>query len=371
MPGMTHWQHPRFFAYFAAQRLAPGDPRRDARRRAQPRGVPVADVARLHRARGRGDRLGRAAARPPRRLARPYRGRRLDLDARRHDRRPPRHGAQRRRRLRARALGGREGRADARAWSCARCPRTASTACAPTGSTSPTRRSWSPPSAPPRPPRWIPVPALADLCAQTGTWLHVDAAYAGRAMVCPEFRWAFDGVERADSLVVNAHKWMLTPMDCSLLWTSRPDGLPRRLQPRPRVPAHAGRGGRAQLVGVRPGARPALPLAQAVGGAALPRPLRAAADDPRARPAGRAVRGAGRGRARLGAGAPSASRSCASARTRATRRTRRSSSESNASGEVFMSHTRLDGRYVLRLAIGSERTTEADVHRAWDVLRSS
>ena len=41
-------------------------------------------------------------------------------------------------------------------------------------------------------------------------------------MVCPEFRWAFEGVERADSLVVNAHKWMLTPMDCSLLWTSRP-----------------------------------------------------------------------------------------------------------------------------------------------------
>ena len=67
-----------------------------------------------------------------------------------------------------------------------------------------------------------PVAAVADLCAQTGTWLHVDAAYAGTAMVCEEHRWAFAGVERADSLVVNAHKWMLTPMDCSLLWTSRP-----------------------------------------------------------------------------------------------------------------------------------------------------
>src|SRR4029450_6886402 len=58
--------------------------------------------------------------------------------------------------------------------------------------------------------------------AAAGTCLHVDAAYAGSAMVCPELRWAFDGVERADSLVVNAHKWMFTPMDCSLLWTSRP-----------------------------------------------------------------------------------------------------------------------------------------------------
>ncbi len=58
-------------------------------------------------------------------------------------------------------------------------------------------------------------------------WLHVDAAYAGAAMVCPEHRWAFAGVDRADSLVVNAHKWMLTPVDCSLLWTSRPDDFRR------------------------------------------------------------------------------------------------------------------------------------------------
>ena len=68
-----------------------------------------------------------------------------------------------------------------------------------------------------------PVAAIADRCAAAGAWLHVDAAYAGSAMVCPELRWAFEGVERADSLVVNAHKWMFTPMDCSLLWTSRPD----------------------------------------------------------------------------------------------------------------------------------------------------
>ena len=72
-----------------------------------------------------------------------------------------------------------------------------------------------------------PVPAIADACERAGAWLHVDAAYAGAAMVCPEFRWAFDGVDRADSLVVNAHKWMLTPMDCSLLWSSRPEALRR------------------------------------------------------------------------------------------------------------------------------------------------
>lgn len=70
-----------------------------------------------------------------------------------------------------------------------------------------------------------PVPAIADACAAAGTWLHVDAAYAGSAMVCPEHRWAFAGVDRADSVVVNAHKWMLTPVDCSLFWSSRPDAL--------------------------------------------------------------------------------------------------------------------------------------------------
>src|SRR5579884_1288236 len=70
-----------------------------------------------------------------------------------------------------------------------------------------------------------PVPAVADACVRAGAWLHVDAAYAGAAMVCPELRWAFEGVDRADSVVVNAHKWMLTPMDCSLFWSRRPDAL--------------------------------------------------------------------------------------------------------------------------------------------------
>ncbi len=56
-----------------------------------------------------------------------------------------------------------------------------------------------------------PVAALADACGQAGTWLHVDAAYAGASWVCPELRWSQEGVERADSLVVNPHKWILTP----------------------------------------------------------------------------------------------------------------------------------------------------------------
>ena len=70
-----------------------------------------------------------------------------------------------------------------------------------------------------------PVAAIADVCAEHGLWLHVDAAYGGAAAVVPELRHVLDGCDRADSLVVNPHKWLLTPIDCSLLYTSRPDDL--------------------------------------------------------------------------------------------------------------------------------------------------
>ncbi len=68
-----------------------------------------------------------------------------------------------------------------------------------------------------------PVRDLAAVCRRFGLWLHVDAAYAGSAAVAPEFRWALDGCELADSFVSNPHKWLFTPIDCSALFTSRPD----------------------------------------------------------------------------------------------------------------------------------------------------
>jgi aromatic-L-amino-acid decarboxylase len=70
-----------------------------------------------------------------------------------------------------------------------------------------------------------PVPAIADLAAREGIWLHVDAAYAGSAAICPELRAAMPGLERADSLVVNPHKWLFTPVDCSVLYVRDPAQL--------------------------------------------------------------------------------------------------------------------------------------------------
>jgi aromatic-L-amino-acid decarboxylase len=72
-----------------------------------------------------------------------------------------------------------------------------------------------------------PVPAIAAICREHGAWLHVDAAYAGSAAIVPELRWAFEGCELADSFVTNPHKWLMTPMDCSVFYTSRPEILRR------------------------------------------------------------------------------------------------------------------------------------------------
>jgi aromatic-L-amino-acid/L-tryptophan decarboxylase len=68
-----------------------------------------------------------------------------------------------------------------------------------------------------------PVPSIAAACRRHGAWLHVDAAYGGAAGAVPELRWVLDGVGRADSLVVNPHKWLFVPVDCSVLYVKDPE----------------------------------------------------------------------------------------------------------------------------------------------------
>ena len=70
-----------------------------------------------------------------------------------------------------------------------------------------------------------PVARIAELCAAEGMWLHVDAAYGGAMGVLPEGRVVMDGVERADSVVVNPHKWLFVPLDFSTLYTRHPEAL--------------------------------------------------------------------------------------------------------------------------------------------------
>jgi aromatic-L-amino-acid/L-tryptophan decarboxylase len=65
-----------------------------------------------------------------------------------------------------------------------------------------------------------PVTELAEIAQEHGAWLHVDAAWAGVAAVCPEFRWLNDGLDQADSYGTNPHKWLLTNFDCSAFWVA-------------------------------------------------------------------------------------------------------------------------------------------------------
>jgi aromatic-L-amino-acid decarboxylase len=213
------------------------------------------------------------------------------------------------------------------------------------------------------------VPQIADACAAAGTWLHVDAAYAGSAMVCPEFRWAFEGVERADTLVVNPHKWLLTPMDCSLLWTSRPAELRAAFS---MVPEYLR----------TPDAEDALSLSEY--GPALGRRFRALKLWAVVRCYGR--RGL---QEHIRRGVSLAERFerwvdetpgwelCAPRHFSLVcfrlegddDRSRELLERVNAGGEIFISHAALSGRYALRMAIGQQSTTEDDVRRAWDVLQ--
>ncbi|EOX99271.1 Tyrosine/DOPA decarboxylase [Theobroma cacao] len=74
---------------------------------------------------------------------------------------------------------------------------------------------------------------LADVANEHGIWLHVDAAYAGSACICPEFRHHLDGIERVDSLSLSPHKWLLSFLDCCCLWVQKPSLVVKTLSTNP------------------------------------------------------------------------------------------------------------------------------------------
>jgi aromatic-L-amino-acid/L-tryptophan decarboxylase len=78
-----------------------------------------------------------------------------------------------------------------------------------------------------------PVKAIAEVARKHKMWLHVDAALAGSAMILPECRWMWDGIEAADSLVLNPHKWLGTAFDCSLYYVRDPEHLVRVMSTNP------------------------------------------------------------------------------------------------------------------------------------------
>jgi aromatic-L-amino-acid/L-tryptophan decarboxylase len=212
-----------------------------------------------------------------------------------------------------------------------------------------------------------PVAELADRCGDEGVWLHVDAAYAGSSAVCPELRHHFAGWERADSIGVNPHKWLVTPMDCSAFLTRRPEALREAFSLVPeylRVDE--------DVVSL---SEYSVPLGRRFRALKLWAVLRCYGREGLQALIREHVRLAGlfEGWIRDEPGwqvcAPRHFSLVCFRRDGTDEANEALLERVNASGEAFLSHTRLDDRYVLRLAIGSARTTEDDVRAVWDVLR--
>jgi aromatic-L-amino-acid/L-tryptophan decarboxylase len=216
-----------------------------------------------------------------------------------------------------------------------------------------------------------PTPEIADLCAREGIWLHVDAAYAGAAAICPEYRALMPGIERADSLVVNPHKWLFTPVDCSVLFVRDPALLRAAFSLVPEYLRTSEEPGVTNLMdnGFQLGRRfRALKLwmvirAFGVEGlrqrirehCALARELAGRIEaDPRFELAAPVPFSTVCFRARL-AGAPEAQ----------DRFNERLMARINAAGPVFLSHTALQGRYTLRVAFGNLRTGREQIDLLW------
>ena len=221
-----------------------------------------------------------------------------------------------------------------------------------------------------------PVPEIAEVCQRHGVWLHVDAAYAGPAAILPEFRHLVAGTERAQSLVVNPHKWLFVPVDLSVLYVRDMENLRRAfslvadylvtndtgVRNYMDYGLQLGRRFRALKLwfamrtlgatGMRERLRGHIALAQefatwvradAGWEVAAPHPLSVVCF--------RSTRD--------GDGERSDTHNLAIVEA------------VNATGEAFLSTTKLDGRVVIRLAIGNERTTRDDVAHAWRLLRDA
>ena len=212
-----------------------------------------------------------------------------------------------------------------------------------------------------------PVRAIGELCRRHGVWLHVDAAHAGSATVCPEHRGLIEGVALADSYTVNPHKWLLTNFDCSCLWVADRAALIEALSVLPeylrnrasdsgavidyrdwQVPL--GRRFRALKLwfvirhygveGLRAHVRHCIALADWFAAQ-----VEASEDFDLAAP--------------VSAGLVCFRHRAGDAFTQALM------NRLNESGALYLTHTRLDGRLALRLAVGATATRREHVERAW------
>jgi aromatic-L-amino-acid decarboxylase len=222
-----------------------------------------------------------------------------------------------------------------------------------------------------------PVPAIADICQQEKIWLHIDGAYGGVAAIVPEMRYVLDGCDRADSFVTNPHKWLFTPMDCSVLFTRHVGTLKQAFSLVPEYLKTTDSGVNNYMDwGVQLGRRfRALKLwfiIRSFGVNGLASRLRehcrlaqefaswvdADKDFERLAPVPFSVvcfRYHPNG---------------ISDETKLEQFNSQIMEQVNATGEAFLSHTKLNGRYTIRIAIGNLATAEKHVARVWELVKN-
>jgi len=218
-----------------------------------------------------------------------------------------------------------------------------------------------------------PLPAIAEICRRYDAWLHVDAALAGNAAVCPEFRHLQHGIEVADSYCVNPHKWLLTNFDCDAFYVADRGALIRALTILPEYLRNAATEAGAVIdyrdwqvpLGRRFRALKLWFVMRAYGLAGLRQHIRhhvalarRFAEWVRADP-----------RFELAAPAPL---NLVCFRLRGDDASNeRLLARVNDSGRAYLTHTKLGGRYALRLAVGGTYTTAAHVEAVWARLQEA
>jgi aromatic-L-amino-acid decarboxylase len=224
-----------------------------------------------------------------------------------------------------------------------------------------------------------PVPEIADMCGEHNIWLHVDAAYGGSAATLPEMRWIMAGCERADSLVVNPHKWLFVPMDLSILYTRSPELLRAAfsLTPEYLTTPEANSARNLMDYGVSLGRRfRALKLwfvLRSYGVEGVQQVLREHLKSARlmagwvdAHPEFERVAPTRFSVVVFRHVPPALAGNAAALDAHNLALLERV----NATGRFFLSHTKAKSRLALRLAIGNQRTREEHVRQAWELIQS-
>jgi aromatic-L-amino-acid/L-tryptophan decarboxylase len=211
-----------------------------------------------------------------------------------------------------------------------------------------------------------PVPEIAEVARRHNIWLHVDAAYAGPAALVPELRWILEGAEQADSLVFNPHKWLMVPVDCSVLYCARPDALQRAFSLVPEYLRTADEG--VNLMDY------AIPLGRRFRSLKLWFVLRYYGRQGLADLIRDQVNMIAELRERIAQdprfeiAAPSPLSVVCFRLKGGDAANRRLLETVNSSGHFFISHTVLNGRYVLRIAVGNAGTNRQTLDRLWKLI---